>query len=183
MGAVIVIAVITGIYITFGGQTAVIFTDLLQGFILLFAGFLLFFLGISYIGGFDVFWNLLPTEWKMPLAKFNEPSSFNFVGIFWQDGVAGSIGFLFMNMGLIMRFMATKSVDEGRKAATFNILFMLPLSAIVVGNAGWIGKALSVSNPDFVPPNTSPDQIFVVVANIVAIPGVFGLLWQLLLRH
>ena len=174
MGAVIVIAVITGIYITFGGQTAVIFTDLLQGFILLFAGFLLFFLGISYVGGIDVFWNLLPTEFQMPLAKFNEPSSFNFVGIFWQDGVAGSIGFLFMNMGLIMRFMATKSVDEGRKAATFNILFMLPLSAIVVGNAGWIGKALSVSNPELVPPNTSPDQIFVVVANIVALPGVFG---------
>jgi SSS family solute:Na+ symporter len=174
MGAVIVIAVITGIYITFGGQTAVIFTDLLQGFILLFAGFLLFFLGISYIGGIDVFWNLLPQEWKMPLAKFNHPTDFNFVGIFWQDGVAGSIGFLFMNMGLIMRFMATKSVDEGRKAATFNILFMLPLSAIVVGNAGWIGKALSVSNPDLVPSNTSPDQIFVVVANIVAIPGVFG---------
>lgn len=174
MGAVIVIAVITGIYITFGGQTAVIFTDLLQGFILLFAGFLLFFLGISYVGGIDVFWNLLPTEFKMPLSKFNEPSSFNFVGIFWQDGVAGSIGFLFMNMGLIMRFMSTKSVDEGRKAATFNILFMLPLSAIVVGNAGWIGKVLSVSNPELVPPNTSPDQIFVVVANIVALPGVFG---------
>ncbi|MBL1213433.1 MAG: sodium:solute symporter family protein [Ignavibacteriae bacterium] len=174
MGAIIVIAIITGIYITFGGQTAVIFTDLLQGFILLFAGFFLFFLGISYIGGFDIFWNLLPTEWKMPLAHFNDPPSFNFVGIFWQDGVAGSIGFLFMNMGLIMRFMATKSVDEGRKAATFNILFMLPLSAVVVGNAGWIGKALSITSPDLVPPNTSPDQIFVVVANIVAIPGVFG---------
>lgn len=174
MGVVIVIAVITGAYITFGGQTAVIFTDLLQGFILLFAGFLLFFLGLSYIGGFDVFWNLLPTEWKLPLAKFNEPSSFNFVGIFWQDGIAGSIGFLFMNMGLIMRFMATKSVDEGRKAATFNILFMLPLSAVVVGGAGWLGKAISVADPVTVPPNTSPDQIFVVVANIVALPGVFG---------
>ena len=174
MGAIIVIAVITGIYITFGGQTAVIFTDLLQGFILLFAGFLLLFLGISYIGGWDIFWNLLPQEWKMPLAKFNKPSDFNFVGIFWQDGVAGSIGFLFMNMGLIMRFMATRSVDEGRKAATFNILFMLPLSAIVVGNAGWIGKVISIQSPDLVPVNTSPDEIFVVVANIVALPGVFG---------
>jgi SSS family solute:Na+ symporter len=174
MGAVIVIAIITGIYITFGGQTAVIFTDLLQGGILIFAGLLLFVLGMNYLGGFDVFWNLLPTEWKMPLAKFNSPPDFNFVGIFWQDGVAGSIGFLFMNMGLIMRFMATKSVNEGRKAATFNILFMLPISAVVVGGAGWIGKAISVVSPDVVPPNTSPDQIFVVVANIVAMPGVFG---------
>ena len=174
MGAVIVIAIITGIYITFGGQTAVIFTDLLQGFILLFAGFFLFVLGLDYLGGFDVFWSLLPTEWKLPLAHFNDPSSFNFVGIFWQDGIAGSVGFLFMNMGLIMRFMATKSVDEGRKAATFNILFMLPLSAIVVGNAGWLGKAISVADPATVPVNTSPDQIFVVVANIVSMPGVFG---------
>ena len=174
MGTVIFIAVVTGIYITFGGQTAVIFTDLLQGFILLFAGLLLFVLGLHYLGGFDTFWNLLPTSWKLPLAKFNSPPDFNFVGIFWQDGVAGSVGFLFMNMGLIMRFMATKSVDEGRKAATFNILFMLPISAIVVGNAGWIGKAISVVSPDIVPPNTSPDEIFVVVANIVALPGVFG---------
>jgi SSS family solute:Na+ symporter len=82
-----VIAIITGIYITFGGRTAVIFTDLLQGFILLFAGFMLFFIGISYLGGFSTFWDLLPTTWKLPLAEFNKPSSFNFVGIFWQDAV------------------------------------------------------------------------------------------------
>lgn len=174
MGVVIFIAIVTGIYITFGGQTAVIFTDLLQGFVLLFAGFLLFFLGLDYLGGLGVFWNALPTEWKLPLAKFNKPPDFNFVGIFWQDAVAGSVGFMFMNMGLVMRFMATKSVDEGRKAATFNILVMLPLSAIVVGNAGWIGKAISVLHPDVISPHTSPDQIFVVVANVVAHPGVFG---------
>ncbi len=174
MGLVCVIALIVGIYITYGGQTAVIFTDLAQGFILIFAGALVFFLGISYLGGFDIFWNLLPVEWKLPLANFNEPPGFNFVGIFWQDGVAGSIGFLFMNMGLIMRFMACKSVDEGRKAAAFNILFLLPISAIVVGNAGWIGKAISLINPDAVSPNTDPDAIFVVVANVISHPGVFG---------
>ena len=174
MGAIIVIAIITGIYITFGGQTAVIFTDLLQGFILLFAGLLLFFFGITYLGGFDMFWNLLPTEWKLPMADFNQPANFNFVGIFWQDAIAGSIGFLFMNQGLIMRFMACKNVNEGRKAAAVNILFVLPISAIVVGNAGWIGKAISVVNPDIVSPSVSPDQIFVVVANIIASPGMFG---------
>ncbi len=174
MGLVVVIAVIVGIYITYGGQTAVIFTDLAQGFILIFAGMLVFMLGIDYLGGFDIFWSLLPTEWKLPLAHFNSPPGFNFVGIFWQDGVAGSIGFLFMNMGLVMRFMACKSVDEGRKAAAFNILFMLPISAIVVGNAGWIGKAISVLNPSIVPPDTNPDAIFVVVANVISHPGVFG---------
>jgi SSS family solute:Na+ symporter len=111
----------------------------------------------------------------MPLADFNNPPDFNFAGIFWQDGIAGSIGFLFMNQGLLMRFMACKSVNEGRKAAAINILFILPISAIVVGNAGWLGKAVSVIKPDVVNPATSPDQIFVVVANtILNNPFIFG---------
>lgn len=174
MGLIIVIGFIVGVYITYGGQTAVIFTDLAQGLILIFAGLLVFFLGVDYIGGFGLFWQLLPVSWKLPLAHFNNPPGFNFVGIFWQDGVAGSIGFLFMNMGLVMRFMSCKSVDEGRKAAVINILIMLPISAIVVGNAGWIAKAISVVNPSLIPADTNPDQIFVVVANIISHPGVFG---------
>jgi SSS family solute:Na+ symporter len=174
MGIVAVTAIVTGAYITFGGQTAVIFTDLVQGFMLLLAGFLVFFIGISFVGGWDSFWNILPTTWKLPLADFNKPPDFNFVGIFWQDGVAGSIGFLFMNMGLIMRFMATKNVNESRKAATFNILIMLPLSAIVVSSGGWIGKAISLISPDVVPANSNPDSIFVLVSSIIMRPGFFG---------
>ncbi len=174
MGAIIVVAIITGIYITFGGQTAVIFTDLAQGAILLFAGLMLFGLGIAYLGGFHHFWDLLPVGWKLPFPDFNKPPDFNFAGIFWQDGVAGTIGFLFLNQGLIMRFMACKNVDEGRKAAAVNVLLVMPLSAIVVGGAGWVGKAISLAHPDILPPGTSPDQVFVVVANIVSSPGVFG---------
>src|SRR5574338_638970 len=174
MGIVLVTAVVTGAYITFGGQTAVIFTDLVQGFMLLLAGFLVFFIGISFVGGWDAFWNILPTTWKLPLADFNKPADFNFVGIFWQDGVAGSIGFLFMNMGLIMRFMATKNVNESRKAATFNILMMLPLSAIVVSSGGWIGKAISLVSPNLVPADSDPDSVFVLVSSIIMNPGFFG---------
>jgi len=162
-----VVAVIAGIYITFGGQTAVIFTDLAQGFVLIFAGVLIFILGINYLGGFDVFWNALPSEFKLPLAHFNKPSNFNFVGIFWQDGVAGSVGFLFMNQGLIMRFMATKSVDEGRKAAAFNILFLLPISTIVVSNAGWVGKAISIVTPESWDASIKLDHVFTQVASLV----------------
>lgn len=174
MGVIIVIALITGIYTTFGGQTAVIFTDLLQGLILLFAGILIFIMGISYVGGLDAFWHLLPPDWRLPLADFNKPADFNFVGIFWQDGVAGSVGFLFMNMGLLMRFMSAKSLNEGRKAAVFNVLFMLPISAIVVGNAGWIGKALTQMVPSQLNANVNPDEVFIAVTHIIASKGVFG---------
>ncbi len=174
MGTVIVIAVLTAVYMHFGGQTSVIFTDLLQGLILLFAGLFLFSLGLQYIGGFDVFWNALSPEAKLPLAPFNHPPDFNFVGIFWQDGIAGSIGFLFMNQGLIMRFMACKSVNEGRKAATINILIVLPIAAIVVSNAGWIGRAILTVFPGQIDPNINPNDVFVIVTSLIAKPGVFG---------
>ena len=46
-----------------------------------------------------------------------------------------------------MRFMAARSVNEGRKAAAFNVLLILPISAIVVSNAGWIGRAIANTMP------------------------------------
>ncbi len=180
MLTVIIIAVATTIYMHFGGQTSVIFTDLFQGLILLFSGLLLFFLGLQYLGdgvlslGMHNFWSFLTPAQKLPLAHFNHPPNFNFVGIFWQDGIAGSIGFLFLNQGLIMRFMAAKSVNEGRKAAAFNVLFVLPISAIVVSNAGWIGRAISNGIPGILPDGLQPNDVFVAVTNIVASPGVFG---------
>ena len=164
---IMVVAVISGIYITFGGQTAVIFTDLAQGFILLFAGIFIFILGIQYVGGFGSFWNSLSPEFKLPLAHFNKPSNFNFVGIFWQDGVAGSVGFLFMNQGLIMRFMAAKSVHDGRKAVVFNVLFLLPISTICVSNAGWIGRSISNLMPHTWDAAIKLDHVFTYVASII----------------
>ena len=180
MATVIIIAIATTIYMHFGGQTSVIFTDLFQGLILLFAGLLLFVLGLQYIGegqfstGLSSFWSYLTSEEKLPLAHFNSPPNFNFVGIFWQDGIAGSIGFLFLNQGLIMRFMAAKNVNEGRKAAAFNVLLILPISAIVVSNAGWIGRAIANGMPGILPVGLQPNDVFVAVTNIVASPGVFG---------
>jgi len=177
--AIVIISAICGIYVTAGGQTAVIFTDLFQGFMLLFAGALLFALGIDYLAldgamldGLKAFWTHLNLAERLPFAHFNEPSSFNFVGIFWQDGVAGSITFLFISQGLIMRFMAAKSVNEGRKAILFNTALILPISAIVVGNAGWLGNVMV--DMGLIDAPKEPIDIFVRVSETICRPGVFG---------
>jgi SSS family solute:Na+ symporter len=177
--AVLVIAFVSAVYITIGGQTAVIFTDLLQGFMLLGAGVIMLLLGLDYLGldggileGLKTFWNSLGFDQRLPFARFNRPPDFNFVGIFWQDGFASSITFLFINQGLIMRFLAAKSMTEGRRTILFNTLFLLPLSMIAVGNAGWIGHALAAKG--WIDPATDPDQIFIVVAEKICQPGVFG---------
>ena len=177
--AICVIAIVSGIYITAGGQTAVIFTDLLQGFMPLAAGLVLFAIGLNALGldggivdGFKTLWANLSLSERLPFAHFNEPQNFNFIGVFWQDGVAGSIMFLFISQGLIMRFLAAKSVNEGRKCILFNTVFILPISMVVVGNAGWVCNVM-VKLGMIDAPEEARDA-FVTVAETVCHPGVFG---------
>jgi SSS family solute:Na+ symporter len=170
----VVIAIICAIYVTAGGQTAVIMTDLLQGFLLLVAGFALLFLGVHYLGGWERFWNGLPVTHRMPFSSFNSDPAFPYVGIFWQDLFGSSMAFYFANQGLIMRFLACKSVKDGRKAIIAVILVLMPLAAIAVSSAGWIGKAMASFG--LIPQDTDPREIFVIVSELVARPGIFGLI-------
>jgi len=165
---IVVVAVISGLYVSLGGQTAIIFTDLIQGVVLLFAGLLLFGLGIIYLGGLDIFWNNLSITNKLPLADFNSPPDFNFVGIFWQDGVVGSVGFAFMNQAVIMRFLAARSVVHARRATMMNVLVFLPLGTLAVSNSGWIARAITNTSPDVIAETANPNGIFTIVAGIVA---------------
>lgn len=140
--SVLVCTVIIGAYVTFGGQTAVIFTDLIQGIMLYLAGAVVLVGGMLWLGGPDAFWGWLPPEYRMPLTPVNVDPRLGTANTFWGEGIAGSIAFTFLNQGFIMRYLAVKSVNEGRKAALANVVFLLPLSAIVVSCAGWIGRAM-----------------------------------------
>lgn len=170
--AAAIVAVVCGIYVTFGGQTSVIMTDLIQGFMLLIAGFLLFWLGTSRLGGIRRFWSLLPRSHRLPLNHFNRPPEFNFIGVFWQDGVSQSMFAYFLNQGMIMRFLSAKSPREGRKACVFLLLVLQILAAIAVSNAGWLGRAMV--NAGILSRDINPQEIFVAVAGAVCQPGVFG---------
>lgn len=140
--SVLVCTVIIGFYVTFGGQTAVIFTDLMQGVMLYLAGALVLVAGMIWLGGPSEFWGWLPVEFRAPLSHINANPGLATGNTFWGEGIAGSIAFTFMNQGFIMRYLAVKSVDEGRKAALANVVFLLPLSAIVVSCGGWLGRAM-----------------------------------------
>lgn len=140
--AVPTIALFLGIYVSFGGQTAVIFTDLVQGLMLFAGGFIAISAGISALGGLDQFWTHLPLPHRLPFVHLTENEQFNTIGLFWGEALAGSIAFAFMNQGFIMRYLSIKSVNDGRKAAFFNLLFTMPIAAVTVGGIGWIAKSL-----------------------------------------
>ena len=169
---IVIVAIIGAIYMHAGGQTSVILTDLFQGFVLLAAGFLVFAMGLGYLGGWERFLEGLPLAHKFPFASFNTPAEFNFAGIFWQDAAASSVAFYFMNQGTIMRFLSCRSERDARKAVFAIILVLMPLAVLAIANTGWLGRSMTTLG---LIPEVEPRNIFVIVASKVTLPGIFGL--------
>jgi solute:Na+ symporter, SSS family len=131
-------------------------------------------LGADYLGGMDGLWDNLPRPQRRAFANFNEDSDFPTVGIFWQDAIANSAMLYFLNQGIIMRYLAAKSVNEARKATFAAVLVLMTVGAIVVASGGWVAAAL-VNHGDL-PSDLKPDQAFYVVTELLSRPGLFGLI-------
>ncbi len=179
------IALFLSAYVTFGGQTAVIFTDFFQGLVLFIGGGLAILAGVTALGGLDQFWIYLPRSHKLPFVHLIENKDFNTTGLFWGEALIGSVGFAFLNQGFIMRYLTIKNINECRKAAFFNLIVTMPICAILVGAMGWIGKSLvekqsanggALSGFDLLN-ITDTSQTFLMVCWIVVQknPWIFGL--------
>ena len=167
----IVVAVLSAAYLHSGGQTSVIITDVIQGFLLLFVGLGVVFLGVWKLGGLHALFGGMPPDNVFPFADFNHPAEFNFVGDFWNDAAVGTFSFYIINQGILMRFLSARSVADGRKAMIFVALILMPLAAISVGGAGWVGAALESQG---LISEVQPRDIFITVSKFVTAPGVYG---------
>lgn len=184
-------AVVVACYVHAGGQTSAMIVDLLQGFWLLAAGILVLFLGIHFLGGFEVLWSGLPAEHRLPFAQFNQPTGYNAVGDFWGDAIVGTFAFYMINQGVLMRFLSARSVREGRRAMFFTVMVLMPIAAVAVTGAGWVGRAMathemapleqvtawetSTDPAEIAKYESTARNIFAIVARTVCRPGVFGL--------
>jgi SSS family solute:Na+ symporter len=182
-GAAFGVASVSAVYVTFGGQTSVIMTDLFQGVMLLVTGLVLLWLGMEYLGGPSEFWDSLPRSHRTAFVGFNEggeiygkagDASYTSVGIFWQDAMANSAMFYFLNQGMVMRLMAARSITDSRRSVLAMFLLLMPIAAIVVASGGWVGKALVHSGA--VPAEMEASRAFYDAAYILTQPGVFGLI-------
>jgi len=171
--AALVVAMVSATYVTIGGQSSVIMNDLINGLFLLLVGALIFILGASYLGGFDLLWLNLPTEARLAFPNFNEDPSFPAIGVFWQDAFANSAMFYFLNQGIIMRFMAAKSLDESRKAATVMMVALMFVGALVVASGGLVARAFTNAG---VLPEVPAREAFFIAAELLSHPGIFGLI-------
>ena len=172
--AALLVALVSCTYVTAGGQTSVIMTDLLQGVMLLLTGGLILFLGAQHLGGFTAFWENLPRESRLAFPNFNQDAGFPSVGIFWQDAIANSAMFYFLNQGMIMRFLAAKSLRESRKSAIALVVVLMTVGACIVGAGGWVARALV--NAGRLPGDVEAGQAFYVATEFLSRPGMFGLI-------
>ncbi len=175
-----VIAALTAVVIYAGGATSVMMADLLQAALLLAAGLLVFFLGVHALGGFAPFWDGLTTAQRLPFANFNSPKEFHFVGDFWSDAITGTIAFYFINQGVLMRILSVKSVADARKTMLFTVVVLMPLAAVAVSGAGWIGRSL-VSHGVSLGQDSDGKDVFIRVVEHVCVPGLFGFVMAALL--
>ena len=155
------ITFLLGLYVSLGGQTAVIFTDLIQGILLYIAGFIAVGYGLYALGGLDDFWSYLPLTHRNPYPSFRENPYFNSIGMFWGDGLVAGVAFIFLNQGFLMRFLSVRSLNEARWTGVGNALITLPLSAITVGAVGWIAKSILVKQAAIGGPLSGYDMLVI----------------------
>ena len=172
-GCAAFVAVISASYVTSGGQTSVIMTDLFQGVMLLATGFILLGLGVAYMGDLDTFWANIPRTHRTAFTNFNTDASYNSVGLFWQDGMANTAMFLFLNQGMAMRLLSARTIKDSRRALIATSVVLMPIAAMVVASGGWVAKALV--NGGILPPDIAGDDAFFIAANFLSRPGIFGL--------
>ncbi|HHO53627.1 MAG TPA: sodium:solute symporter family protein [Deltaproteobacteria bacterium] len=170
----VLVATISAVYVTAGGQTSVIMTDLFQGVMLLVTGLVLLILGVIELGGPEALWTHLPRGHRQAFSSFSDDPAFPAAGIFWQDAIANSAMFYFLNQGILMRFMAARSLDEGRKAVVAVVVLLMPIAAVVVASGGWVGAAFV--HAGLLPADVDGGRVFFIVAEMLAVPGMFGLI-------
>jgi len=131
--AIVLAAVITGAYTMLGGYRAVVYTDVMQGCLMLVAMLVVPILAWQSAGGLGEV-----------VSRLDELGGRDLSGIIGSGGYAFALGMLFAGLGafgnphIIVRYMAIRSVRDFRIAAFVNLVFNIIISwgGIMLGLAG-----------------------------------------------
>ena len=174
VGAVIV-ALVSMSYVSSGGQTSVIMTDLFQGVMLLVTGGLILGLGFAYLGGFDVFWDNLPGDSRKVFHNFNSDPRFP-ERRYFLAGRPSQLDHVRLSAPGDDHALYVGAVVQGLQKGGRDALgrVLMPLAACVVGGAGWLAKALA--NHGDLPASMPADESFYAATQLISQPGIFGLI-------
>ncbi len=167
-GALIVV-VATGIYTVFGGLRAVLYTDMVQMFVLVGGAVLVTLIGLNELGG----WGALraavePSYFDMWLPS-NHPN-FPWTGILFGAPILG-VWYWCTDQFIVQRVLSAPSEDQARRGTIFGgLLKVLPLFIFVI--PGVIAYALSQKGAIEL---ATPDQALPTLIGVLLPVGVRGL--------
>ena len=175
-----VVVVATGIYTIFGGLRAVVYTDMLQMFILVGGSFIITFYGLSELGG----WSGL-TQTIEEGAKAQGLNSSNFFNLWrpasdpdypWTGIVFGApilgIWYWCTDQFIVQRVLSAKDISNARKGTLFGgFLKVLPVVIFVIPGA----IAYALSQKGMLDLQGSPDTALPAIITQFMPPGLKGL--------
>lgn len=156
-GAFLVV-IATGIYTMFGGLKAVVYTDMIQLFILVGGSLALTYYGLKEIGGWEEISARTDASYTSLWRSFNH-KDFPWTGILFGAPILG-VWYWCTDQFIVQRVLAGKSIDQARKGTIFaGYLKLLPIFIFVI--PGVIAYALSVGpDPTLVFPVENGKKIY-----------------------
>lgn len=149
-GALIVV-IITGIYTVLGGLRAVLYTDMVQMFILIAGAITVTIVGLIQLGGVDELYNHAGAGFFSLWKPMNDPN-FPWTGIIFGAPILG-VWYWCTDQFIVQRVLSGKNINESRRGSIFaGYLKLLPLFLFVI--PGVIAYALTqkgeitLSSPD-----------------------------------
>ncbi len=149
-GALIVV-VVTGVYTIFGGLRAVLYTDLMQMFVLIGGAIAVTLVGLGAIGGWDGLTSQAGPGFLSLWKPLSDPS-FPWTGILFGAPILG-IWYWCTDQFIVQRVLAAKNQTEARRGTIFaGYLKLLPLFIFVLpGIVAYVlaqqGR-IALTNPD-----------------------------------
>ncbi len=139
----IIIVVATGIYTIFGGLKAVIYTDMMQMFVLIGGAIAVTYYGMDALGG----WSELTARTEPMYLSLWRPMSdpeFPWTGILFGAPILG-VWYWCTDQFIVQRVLAARNIDQARKGTIFaGYLKLLPLFIFVL--PGVVAYALSTGD-------------------------------------
>lgn len=180
VGALLTV-VLTGIYTVLGGLRAVVYTDTVQTFVLLFGSFFITFFGLSKLGG----WGELQMICKENVANFvlwrplSDPD-FPWLGILIGSPIVG-IWYWCTDQYIVQRTLSAKNLRNARRGAIWGaflkvwpvVIFIVPgLIAYALYQKGMISIPTKMFKGQEV---LDGDQVFAVMVSSLLPAGLRGL--------
>lgn len=171
MTTAVLLVVATGIYTITGGLAAVIYTDLLQAFIMLGGSALLTWLGLSEAGGFAALREALPDDFFHMVKDINHPE-YPWLGTTLGTLILGT-WYWCTDQVIVQKTLSARSLPHARGGTIFaSLLKISPVFILVL--PGLIARALW-------PEEATGDTAFPLLVQRLLPPGLSGLMVAALL--